>query len=227
MRLGQLARHLNVSPSDIIHFLEQQSITFESATNARLDEGQIRLVLSKFAPEKLVSIDTYVAEEDEPVQSASSAQDSADAGSVQAETGPTETIRAPKVELQGLKVLGKIDLPEPKKKQPEPPSETLEQKQDRTIFRRREHRQDRPWINPLERQRQREAREAEEKKRREAELRKEMRTAAYLNRHQKSTSNKKVKIKPTAAESAEVRRPIKPKPASFFGKIWHWLTNAE
>lgn len=229
MRLGQLARNLNISPSEIIQLIQSQGITSESGTNARLDEAQIRMILSKFAPEKLGSLDSFVTQEDEPESPASGKTETAEA-TPPADT-PAElpdTIRAPKIELQGLKVLGKIDLPEPKKKQTEIPAEPIEPREDRPAFRRREQRPDRPWVNPLERQRQREAREAEEKKRRAAEQRKELRTAAYLNRQKKLQSRQRTKDKtPSEADKPVSGRPVKPKPTSFFGRIWHWLTNAE
>lgn len=227
MRIGQLARHLNVSPSELIHFLEQQSIMFEAGTNARLSEVHIRTILSKFAPEKLENLEKYVVEEDDPIQSPPGFQGIDSGISAQPPAGPAETIRAPKVELQGLKVLGKIELPEPKKKQPEQPTEVQEGRQERPVFRRRENRTDRPWSNPLERQRQREAREAEERKRREAEVRKEQRTAAYLSRQQKSKSRPAPKSKAPREGETQVRIPARPKPTSFFGRIWFWLTNAE
>lgn len=227
MRIGQLARHLNVSPSELIHFLEQQSFTFESGTNARLGEGHIRVILSKFAPEQLGNLENYVAEEDEPVQSPANHQESDSGDFAPPQTSLPETIRAPKIELQGLKVLGKIDLPEPKKKQIEQQTEVQEPSQDRPAYQKREHRPSKPWVNPLERQRQREAREAEERKRREAEARKEQRTAAYLSRQQKGKSRPSQKSKSVKEEEPQMSRPKTAKPTSFFGRIWYWLTNAE
>lgn len=229
MRLGQLARNLNVSPSEIIHFLQNQGYTLDSGTNSRLGENQVRQVLSKFAPEKLDSLQSYISQEDEAETSSEVKSEPGEPSLDSNEPSELpETIRAPKIELQGLKVLGKIDLPEPKKKQPEMPAEPQEQREDRPAFRRREQRPDRPWVNPLERQRQREAREAEEKKRRQAEQRKELRTAAYLNRQKRMQTRQRTKEKAQSEIDKPVAaRPVKPKPTSFFGRIWYWLTNAE
>lgn len=233
MRLGQLARHINISPTEILDYLQTQGFPLEGGTNTRLSEDQIRMVLIKFAPDRVGEVVTLVAEEDKPENDptgpAPSLHDFSEATSIPSPES-AETIRAPKVELQGLKVLGKIELPEPRKKQidraPEPPAGYEERSKS---YRDREQRQQRPWTNPVERQRMREAREAEERKRKLAEQRKEARTAAYLSRQEKlkSTSRLKQKTNSELQEEARVARVKKSRPTSFFGRIWFWLTNAE
>jgi len=239
MRLGQLARHIVISPSEILDFLQSRGFTCEGGTNARLTEEQIRTVLQKFSPERIGEVVSLVAEQDKPetVETIGKTQGESnlDAGpSPVAETleapESAETIRAPKIELQGLKVVGKIDLPEPRKKQvdraPEPP---LGHEEKSKPYRGREQRPQRTWINPLEKQRMREAREAEERKRKLAEQRKEVRTAAYLSRQEKIKANSRLKQKSSSRMEEEIReaRVKKPKPTSFFGKLWYWLTNAD
>src|SRR5262245_23071610 len=112
MRLGQLARQLSVSPDELVTFLGTREVAVDSNHNTRLESTQVDLILHHFAagneelrqqvqeqlPEPSDAVDA-----DLPVES------------------PPETIRAPKVELQGLRVVGKIDLPE--KKKPEPKEE--------------------------------------------------------------------------------------------------------
>ena len=239
MRLGQLARHISVSPSEILDFLQSQGFTCEGGTNARLSEDQIRTVLQKFSPERIGEVVSLVAEQDKPetVETIGITQGESklDAGpSPVAETleapESAETIRAPKIELQGLKVIGKIELPEPRKKQvdraPEPP---LGHEEKSKPYKGREQRPQRTWTNPLEKQRMREAREAEERKRKLAEQRKEVRTAAYLSRQEKIKANSRTRLKPNSKIVDEIRevRVKKPKPTSFFGRLWYWLTNAE
>ena len=231
MRLGQLARHIAISPSEILDFLQSRGFACEVGTNARLSEEQIRTVLQKFSPERIGEVVTLVAEEDKPETDDTNSQTLGDSG-VDAVPSPesAETIRAPKIELQGLKVVGKIELPEPRKKQadraPEPPVGHQEKSKS---YKGREQRPQRTWINPLEKQRMREAREAEERKRKLAEQRKEVRTAAYLSRQEKIKANSRAKQKANSKIEEAIRevRVKKPKPSSFFGRLWHWLTNAE
>src|SRR5690349_19588087 len=135
MRIGQLARQLGISPSDISGFLATQNIETETGANARLDEEVVAKVLQHFAPEKKVE-EIVQEEEPAPVKEEPLKTD---------EALPVEVIRVTKVELQGLKVVGKIDLPQPKKKEeaPVPPREQREP-------RREPRREQRSWKNPME-----------------------------------------------------------------------------
>jgi hypothetical protein len=227
MRIGQLARHLNISPGELRDFIHNQGFTFDPDTNARLDENEIKAVLNHFAPGKADTLETLIAGQQDQEQ-IPGPEESHEQSAADSSEAPIETIRAPKVELQGLRVVGKIELPEPKKKQPDssdPLPESAEHKPE--VFRRRDPKPNRPWINPLEKKRLREAREAEEEKRRNLARQKELRTAAYLSRQIKikNTGTAKIKIeKPAAMPEQRVK---KPRPESFLGRVWHWLTNAE
>ena len=228
MRIGQLARHLNISPGEIRDFIRSQGFTVDSDTNTRLDESGIRAVLNHFAPDKIDNTSTFLSEPDEKDSLVASGAPNSESSEMLPD-GPVETIRAPKIELQGLKVLGKIDLPEPKKK-PEPAEVTMPQDSEvskPSNFRRREQRPARPWVNPLEKQRRREAREAEEEKKRILSQQKELRAAAYHSRQLKIRSTVPVKSKQEKQNSSSGQRIVKPRPTGFFARIWHWLTNAE
>lgn len=232
MRLGQLARHLNLSPSELKHYLETNGHSCESGTNTKLDEFSIRLVLSKFAPERLTEVGVLVEQEDQPESGESDKDTDVKSelnGGAAVDPASAETIRAPKVELPGLKVVGKIDLPEPRKKQPDrAPEPSAEEREDRFKPKRTRDSERRTWINPLERQRQREAREAEERKKKQIELDKEKRTAAYRSRQEKM---KQIQPKKKSSQSESkpnfTPRLPKSKPNSFLGKFWYWLTHAE
>ena len=50
MRLGQLARKLDIEPKEIVKFLEKQDITIENHLNTKLDDNQIELVNVRFTP---------------------------------------------------------------------------------------------------------------------------------------------------------------------------------
>lgn len=209
MRIGQLARQIGISPSEIIEFLSAQNIETESGTNARLTEDVAAKILERFAPEKKAEVIETIAEEgkieEEKIESETSA--------VSEEPAPLEVIRVSKVELQGLKVVGKIDLPEPKKK-PEPLVEKRE-------YQPRQSQPKRDWKNPLDAKRKQEAREAEQKRREKAEQEKEKRTNHYYN---------KVKSVPTkAAKKVEEQVVVedlneKEPPKSALGRLWRWLT---
>ncbi len=127
MRLGQLARKLALRPSEIVDFLALRSIQIDSGGNTRLEEEHVNLVLQKFAPNGLQEDLTDAPEEQtkatlpapaEPIITTLVIEDPANIEPVAGPEEKIEVIKAPKVELSGLKVLGKIELPEIKKKEP-------------------------------------------------------------------------------------------------------------
>ena len=54
MRLGQLARKLDLRPAEIIEFLATKNIHQEDDVNAKLADDYVALVFQQFAPEKKV-----------------------------------------------------------------------------------------------------------------------------------------------------------------------------
>lgn len=148
-----------------------------------------------------------------------------------------DLIRAPKVTLTGLKVVGKIDLPEPKKKEPEVKSiEEIENDIKETVapspvskkinnrsnkFSERRERSERPRRNPIALQREREAREAEERKREEIKKEKERRTQYYNSRVKQGAPKRAARM---IDEPLEGLHEIKEEPKTLWGKIWQWLT---
>jgi hypothetical protein len=152
-----------------------------------------------------------------------------------------EVIRAPKIELPGLKVLGKIEIPEPKKKEAEPAAEEVqsdsEVKQDvapeKEVTRSRERRQpqerrkefkrnddQRNRRNPIAVQREREAEEARQKKEEAARLEKERRTLHYMKKVKVVTP---VKVNTFIDEPAETKADREETPTSFWGRFKKWL----
>src|SRR5690349_14267345 len=144
MRLGQLARKLELSPTEIISFLSEKNISATEGSNTRLTQDQVIVVCAKFdptgskqilsAPDKKEEAESVVVEtnvpEPQPIINESIIEN-ADTPTLEnkpdlvsesvpnEETKPEviEVIKAPKVELSGLKILGKIELPQPKKKE--------------------------------------------------------------------------------------------------------------
>jgi hypothetical protein len=257
MRIGQLARRLGITPSDILGFLannNNNSIEAESGTNSRLSEDSVIRVVKHFAPEKLSEIlqpaeepapapeaapeEQPVAADEQPVAEEPVATEEASEASVP--EAPVEVIRVAKVELQGLKVVGKIDLPQPRKKaeedhpkegqsneqqsKEEPPNAEqppVPQRPPRREFQKRtDRREQREWRNPMEQKRLQESREAERKKQEHAERMKEKRTNHYYNKV-KSVPTKAVRKveEQTVVEELDTKEP----PKTIIGKFLRWL----
>jgi hypothetical protein len=224
MRIGQLARRLGIPPSDILGFLGTRNIETESGANSRISDEAVVLVINQFAPEKLsemletAPVEEPVAEvvEETPAPVVEEPVAEMEAEGETTPEAPVEVIRVSKVELQGLKVLGKIDLPEPKKKAE--PLQT-EQQSKKEFQKRNDRRDQRDWKNPLETKRQQEAREKEKKKQEQADRLKEQRTNNYYKKV-KSVPTKAVRrVEETVVEDIE----IKEAPKGILGKFLRWL----
>ena len=134
-------------------------------------------------------------------------------------------IKAPKKELSGLKVLGKIDIPEPKKKE-----ESKEEEDKRKNGRGRK-----PQLSEEEKEKRRlrakrkkeafEARQEKRRKEKEAQKKKAKKTAHYQQQVTQPKSPKekqRIKSIENGPPPAPKKQP-KPKPKTVFGKIWRWL----
>lgn len=235
MRLAQLARKLGVRPTDIVTFLEGRAIHVENGSNFRLDDETVTLVLKEFGqaagdddvtptnavadnPERKVpdqpSVPDNTVEPTEPAQAAEQVEN-------------VEVIKAPKVELPGLTVLGKIDLPEPKAKTEAErediasPASNPEKPRDRT----RKHNRDTQRgtrKNPVALQREREAREAERKKRAEAEIEKERRRQKYLSKVKINVPTRPARIYEEEVEELQPETVAEP-PTGLWGRFLKWL----
>jgi hypothetical protein len=243
MRLGQLSRKLGLKPSDIHDFLKQKNPAVEANPNTRLTDEQVLLAIRHFDP----SLETAIMKEESEVdtredvnpptetvpeveqsneqiaiESTETAPDS------QVETAP-EVIRVQKQELPGLRVVGKIELKEPKKKEappsaeesPEPAPQGEQPKPQRPSRPIRRDQPQRTWKNPLEAQRQREAEERREKRQQEIQREKEKRTQQYLKKV-KSAPTKAVRKQEETIVETEVE--TRPAPKTWLGKIARWLT---
>ncbi|MBT1709195.1 hypothetical protein KK062_13215 [Fulvivirgaceae bacterium PWU5] len=148
-------------------------------------------------------------------------------------------IKAPKVELSGLRILGKIELPQPKKKEasekqegeadtekPESPVQKDRRqsiRDDRGSGRRqpRNREGERPRKNPVSAQREREAREAEDNRRELARQEKERRTQYYQQRVKASVPTKPARL--FNEEVTDMKNDRKPAPKGWFGKLLQWF----
>ena len=246
MRLGQLARKLALRPDQIKEFLAKKNIQIEDGSNTRLEDNYVALVVGKFAPSgfeitpqelkfeeenaeilppmvieaEIENSETNIELAEEPVKETEALQEK------------TEVIKAPKIELSGLKVLGKIDLPELKKKEqpipiiaPQPNTEGEKeikpaQEEKRSPIRRNPKPTPRPTKNPIALQREREEMEAQKKREAAKALEKERRAQHYFSKVKVVTPVKTSKHDQTTEEVAE---PI-PQPKTLLGKFFRWFT---
>ena len=235
MRLGQLARKLDLRPAEIIEFLATKNIVIEDDVNAKVEDNYVTLVFRQFAPdvetENSPPIDIAAAgTSHEPIGDVNEMDEKPVASSPASESIPEriEVIKAPKVELSGLKVLGKIDLPDTKKKHSETSQENSETEQPQEVNREKRsqaHKKNqRPPKNPIALQREREALAAQKKREEELQLQKERRTQNYLKKvkpHQPTKAAKLIREESVEMSAAELAEP----PKTLWGKFVRWLTN--
>lgn len=234
MRLGQLARKLELRPAEIIEFLAAKNIVIEDDANAKLEDNYAALIFQQFAPnmeaENTPEEDgAPVSTPDEPIVEVNVVDESQAALSRASESVSEriEVIKAPKVELSGLKIVGKIDLPETKKKQAEAPQENSETEQGKQFNRDKKssnyRKTQRPQKNPIALQREREALAAQKKKEEELQLKKEKRTQNYLKKVKAHQPTKAVKLIREEAEEMTADELAEP-PKTLWGKFIKWLT---
>jgi hypothetical protein len=251
MRLGQLARKLAITPSEIIQFLAENEIqTMDLSNNARIADDHVLLIMNKFAPAmtseiaaaltadgdevEVVEQPVAVVSEREPVPKASKEIQTSEVDLEEpAGDSSADVIKAPKVMLSGLKVIGKIELPEPKKKE-QPVTEqeedavvkdnppTKRKFEDRkSVNSKRESRSQQQRKNPISQQREREKMEAEEKRKADAERKKEQRTQNYLKKVKASAPTKAMKL--IDEQVIEMSERIQDPPKTLIGKFFRWL----
>lgn len=169
------------------------------------------------------------------------------------ETEPTEKrdlIKAPKLNLPGLTVVGKIDLPEPKAKEEEKPEDQVdtesakpksdedpdalkvitekdlrrERGQQRARPRRKQRPKRKPNVNPVELERRKAQKEAERQKRLKLEAEKERKRQHYEKTVQKAPI-KTDKRKPEPQKpTIEQKESVEPKQSkNIIARFWRWL----
>jgi len=138
-------------------------------------------------------------------------------------------IKAPKRELSGLKVVGKIELPEPKSKSLEK-SELREKGPKPGKNSRHPHRQlsevdlEKRRLKAKKRKKEYQARQEKQRKEKEKKQRKTLNKARYQQKMQRAKSNQPKQIDktqrlPTLSEAKE--QP--PQPKTLLGRFWRWM----
>ncbi len=254
MRLGQLARKISIRQSDMVDFLAKTGVVVINESNVRLEDEHVKNILQHFAPnflnEKIEEVETVVPEAivvepifPSPVQEKVVPQEEVvlkiGIPSIEVEQEEkTEVIKAPKVDLPGLKVLGKIELPEPKKKEIAPLEEAdkVEEQvtnsdvsskpqiqRSRVLQDNKRERPNRSAVNSIALQREHDARAAEEKRKTDAIQEKEKRTEYYLKRVKVNAPTKAARIyaEPVDQYTSSL---MKEEPKTLLGKFLRWLT---
>lgn len=238
MRLSQLARRLSVKTTEIVDFLSSQQVAVEDRPNARIEPDHMKLVIRRFKPELIDELmrteDEVIHELDTDVVSTEGTSGSTTGSGEESIAGLSEeestdrseltevqpeVIRAPKLELPGLRVVGKIDLPEPKKKEGPTDKEKL---QDRS--RERAQRDQGLNKNPITLQREKEERERLKRKREEEKKLKKLRKERYLKKVQERKALKESKPKPSAQAPGSQRGSTRPAPKTWLGRFFRWWT---
>lgn len=255
MRLGQLARKLEVRPAEIVQFLAQKNIRIEEGSNTRVEDDHVNVIIGHFNPALLISEkelkEEVIEEQVEVVPQEQIEEVKAEELETKAEEitygildslpveestttsmDSTEVIKATKTELPGLKVLGKIELPEVRKKEvaksvDEESTTNTDQRPTRPARQERRparnnNRREEAWKNPIELQRERDAKLAEEKRKEQLELEKEKRMVHYLKKVKKNDRP----VKTTKLENEITEEPIiqsKPKPKTLIGRFFRWF----
>ena len=221
MRLGQLARQLSIKPDDIVKFLGSQNIAIDNSNNARIDDSHVELILQRFAPNN-ESLKQQVSElpelpEAEP-ESPLTMQDIQPPET--SEESIPDLIKAPKIELPGLRVLGKIDLPE--KKKPEPQAEE-EQKERLPVSPRRIQRNTPPrgQRNSIALAREQDEREKKQTQEEQREKDKQRKTEFYMKRLRPQPPTKAARI--VNEDYAEMPPLEREKPKTLWGRFTRWL----
>jgi hypothetical protein len=232
MRLGQLARKLEVRPNQIVEFLATQNIDIDNGTNTRMEPDHVNIAAQHFSPglpfedagDDVPDANEVAPKKGDEAVEEPTAESQPENVTDEPPFEKPEVIKAPKIELSGLKVLGKIDLPEVRKKEsdqapenPEPPKEFRKERRPKE-FRRGISK------NPIALQREQEALEARKKREEEDMLRKERRTQNYLKKVKAPQPTKAVRIfneETQQMSASELQEP----PKSLWGKFIKWLTN--
>ncbi|MEK6781667.1 MAG: hypothetical protein AABY93_08170 [Bacteroidota bacterium] len=247
MRLAQLARKLAVRSTVIVEFLSEQNIQIEDGSNTRLEDDHVTLIMKKFAPARAAEVAAELAIEKETTEEVNLSKET-DALLVQTVAGDSnielpvseserekiEVIKAAKVELSGLKVLGKIELPETKKKEPEYLRDPIQNEEsaltkiekklsqeNRKAYPSRKEKNEEPVRkNPIALQRERDAIEAEKRRLSQLDREKEKRTQHYFSKVKVIAPIKSVKL---VKEEVEEMVPLEPVPKTWWGKFMKWL----
>jgi len=259
MRLSQLARKLEISPSVLMHFYDQNKIRKYASLNTKVDEEDIILAIQHFQDGSMKgSVDETKAGKTERKSMPEEIDDNIEAtnednkadldsaspiGQTDQDFEEVEMISMPKIKLEGVKVVGKIELPEPKEKSvkketsksedngddatisstPKPARLPGKRSDKRESFKNKGHRKIRKDLS-YEEKLKREEQKRLEKRDKEKQLNKEKKKQRYLKNVKPpvTTSSKK---KSNSKKHTIDPKPVKKRPEykNPLRKFWAWL----
>lgn len=250
MRLAQAARRIGITQNEIIDILNEHGHDIKKHGNVKLNNDQFNLLTKKYA---VLAPDDAQLPEGEPAAEQEednlSGQPSHDDGpstgghnlednqtaEEQAnikqphEKAKTEVIRAKKIKLEGIKVIGKIELPEKKakeedntKKENKPRDRNGKKQQRKTISKKRE--------TFAEKQARQERKALKKKQQRERYLKEQKKKHYFENVQptviQKSGRKKKRKAIALKTKAVQAKKTGTPKYKNPIRRLWAWLNGA-
>lgn len=263
MRLGQLSRKLNVSIPEIVTIVADEfGVTIGDHPNIKLDDSYVDYISNKFNKSDVViktkealdkeadlkpsdDVETLVEESVNEVENEQEVE-AIENSATEEPPKEIETIRAKAAKLEGLKVVDKIELPEPPPPvmveidgvmydKAELKKQRIAERKERDANRKKEAAKreaagkKRVKKKPVKKELSfSEKRRIEEKRERELKHKEEKFKRKRQKKHYESKHkiippvNKKKKEK-VVAEIEEVVIETRPEPKTLLGKFWRWL----
>jgi hypothetical protein len=259
MRLSQLARKLEISPTELILFYKENRIEKYKSHNNKIEERDLKLAIDYFSTEdQEADIKAQVNQSnksrlDIPPKKKKEEKTSVGSVSTKSENDKTyqepaveeqeiEVISMPKIKLEGVKVVGKIDLPEPIKKVKDENNSVVEeekrlsdkiiddgsrkeyQKNRKKSFRHKGRKKNIPKELSYEEKLKREERKRIREQQRAKELKKAKKKLHYIKNVKSNISPTQKKRKSRKTEQS-VTEPINTMPVykNPVRKFWAWL----
>ncbi len=206
---------LPATPEEEIAFVEGDIILSQGLEELEFEE----ITESHVAEEKVIPSDDEIIQTDKLLEMLDSEDDTSNLDKI-------KLIKAPKKELSGLKVVGKIDLPEPKKKPDEKNEKSASQNGHNRKPKLSEEEKEKRRLKAKKKKEAYEARKAKRQKQQEANRRKKLKEAHYQQNLQKveiKKQKRKERSTPTPGAISEVKEAPKPIPKTWLGKWWRWM----
>lgn len=236
MRLAQLARKLKIKPTEIISFVSDRfDYTINSTPNSIVPKEYLNPIVEHFilgvqAKEEKIEAKPQVQTKVETISTIEGKE--TQETKINLEDG---VIRTPKIEVPGVKVVGKIELPSKPEIQEEETKEktTIEEsKEEQSSTSKRNSKKpkkrERKEVNYEEKRKLERQQHLTEIKRKK-ELEKKKRKAHYETLMKEKQANFKPKKKKTTTKTKQIqlRRKMEEenKPTSLWGKFIYWLNN--
>ena len=260
MRLGQLSRQLEVSSDKIVKVLADNFREVNNHPNIKITEEELAFLVVHFSPKTSHTEEASVEATDANETQIEALSEEIAPEIIEEEALPEfveslrpqvitleeefnaqkedlESYKAEKVELEGLKVVGKIELPEPPVKKEKTAPQKEEESEEIKSFDRKPRRNGKrsgnrkPRLNPIEYQRQKEEKLVKKKKEQEEKRKKELKKQHYETQvksklQQPSKKKKKKPIPNIVQVQPQATPPTPKKTGNPIKRFWLWLNGA-